>query len=55
MLEQPNILFVMQPLAAIKITGAVIHRCFLKKAKSKKVGKKCTKVKCAGCRLLVLE
>ena len=44
MLKQPNILFVMQPLAAIKITGAVIHRCFLKKAKSKKVGKNAPKL-----------
>ena len=30
---------VKQPLAAIKIMEAVINRCFLKKAKSKKVGK----------------
>ena len=30
---------VKQPLAAIKTTEAAIHRCFLQKAKSKKVGK----------------
>ena len=39
MLEQPNVLLVKQPLAAIKIMEAAIHKCFLKKAKSKKVGK----------------
>ena len=30
---------VKQPLAAIKFIEAVINRCFLKQAKSKKVGK----------------
>ena len=39
MLEQPNVLLVKQPLSVIKITEAAIQRCFLKKAKSRKVGK----------------
>ena len=39
MLEQPNVSLIKHPLAAIKITEADIHRCFLKKAKSQKVGK----------------
>ena len=39
MLEQPNVLLVKQPLAVIKITETAIYRCFLRKAKSEKVGK----------------
>ena len=39
MLEQSNILFVNQLLTAIKTTEVTIHRCFLKKAGIKKVGK----------------
>ena len=39
MLKQWNVLSVKQPLAVIKITEAGIGRCFLQKAKSKKVGK----------------
>ena len=39
MLEQTNVMLVKQPLVAIKITETAIHRCFLKKAESKKVGK----------------
>ena len=39
MLEQLNVLLVKQPLAVIKITKALIHRYFLRKTKSKKVGK----------------
>ena len=34
MLEQPNVLLVKQPLAAIKITEPASHRCFLKKTNS---------------------
>ena len=39
MLGQTNVLLLKQPLGEIKITEPAIHRCFLKKDKSKKVDK----------------
>ena len=38
-MKQVKVFLVQQPLAAIKITEAVIHQCFLKEPKSKKGSK----------------
>ena len=39
MLKKSNVFLVKQPLEVIEMTQAAIQRCFLQKAKSKKVGK----------------